>query len=107
MSKHTPEPWIVGLFYDGFGWPCFRLRDVNDPGDERGEILADVRLIQAAPELYQLLKQAETAIASLPKGALGWENVGEGMYAYDYPLRDELLDNIRAGLARVDGENDD
>lgn len=60
---------------------------------------ADRQLIAAAPDLYEALRQAETAIQSLAIDALGEAGTDDT----SWPLRDELLYRMRAALAKVDG----
>ena len=114
MSGFTKGPWT----YEN-NWPEVRIISaggahiiadydtsfVEYPDDEANE--ANARLIAAAPELYERLKEARDAIASLPEYALGGENIvhpHDGVVVGHYPIRDELLSNIDAALSKAAGE---
>jgi hypothetical protein len=60
MSKHTPGPWVVNGFGGDFIVLARLPRGVaisakNPPG--RGDEIADARLIAAAPDLLEALKE--------------------------------------------------
>ncbi|MDO4708233.1 MAG: hypothetical protein Q4B94_00150 [Pseudomonadota bacterium] len=73
MSKHTPGPWSARDIY---------VRDKNDTivalmGDEVEQSLADARLIAAAPELLEALKELVAwDLESLPEEvSLGYSGI--------------------------------
>jgi len=122
MSGFTKGPWTVQAAEDCTGRQLDPLtkwvvttkeRDLwvstgptwdAEYGDESE---ANARLISAAPELYERLKEARDAIASLPEYALGGENIvhpHDGEVVGHYPIRDELLSNIDAALSKAAGE---
>jgi hypothetical protein len=79
-----------------------------DVYDDDGNVLAkdktidNARLIAAAPELLEALKDAYKAIESLDIGAFGTayaSGTGE-----PYPIRDELLHNIAKAIAKAEGD---
>ena len=77
MSKHTPGPWIIDENIamiksnpQALGdqeYICELYDKVNDLGNEwtddsmSGEIVANARLIAAAPEMFELLKKMQDA----------------------------------------------
>lgn len=70
------------------------------------EVLANARLTEAAPDLLAACEQARKAIQSLPEDALGYEYEQTGPDDYDgWPLRDELLDQLKKAIARARGTN--
>jgi hypothetical protein len=95
MMSATPGPWRVGR-------NCHSVYSI-----ETGQLIADVRCniwnnsraIAAVPELLQRLKEARSAIASLPTTALG---IGQDASTH-WPIRDELLSNIDATIAKAEG----
>ena len=54
-NNFSPGPWHVGIKIDGYGWPTYRLRDMNDPHDEE-EYTANAALIASAPDLLEALE---------------------------------------------------
>lgn len=109
MSGFTKGPWAVGVADAESGeievisearpYICLVLPGVID-----GLTEANARLIAAAPELYERLKEARDAIASLPEYALGGEDIlhpHDGEVLGHYPIRDELLSNINAALSKA------
>lgn len=67
------------------------------------QTILDLLPSQASPieVMRGALRRAEKAIASLPEDALGMVMVpatGEGGNGYAYPIRDELLSEIRSAL---------
>src|SRR5215813_7422945 len=91
-SKHTPGPWAVYrhdgsnrldiMAADGDGEGGWIAHDISSPGTERE---ANARLIAAAPEMLEALREVTKQLA--------W-------YAGHKP---ELTERARALLARVDG----
>ncbi len=58
MSGHTPGQWQVGISFDNeWVWPVFRLANLNDPNPDGQEVKANARLIAAAPELYDVVRE--------------------------------------------------
>lgn len=74
-----------------------------------GQSACPVRPATDADRLVEALNDAEEALIHLDEGALGFVEVptGEEDGCYIYPLRDELLNKIRAALANTkDNSND-
>lgn len=104
MSKHTPGPWIVGGKYTvrtpftSSDWIC-RTRDERH-GHDDNEDEANARLISAAPELLEALKEL------LDKRCTSMDIVG-----YDpqtgHPLNAEGMAalNARAAIAKAEGRD--
>ena len=113
--QFTPGPWSVRdmpwatgtkhIIDPGRGGVATTLsRQSVNPAD-KAQVLANARLIAAAPELYQRLTEAREAIASLDDGALGWGEEPHGMLGKNiYPIKDELLHYIDAALAKARGD---
>ena len=57
MIDYTKGEWVVGITYDEYGWPTYRLRDM-DAGN-KAEVEANAHLIKAAPHMYEALKMAQ------------------------------------------------
>ena len=117
MGGYTPGPWAI--YRDSFlygvrrsvdGWSQSICRvDWKIQGNPDGESQANARLIAAAPDLLERLKEARDAIASLPEYALGGENIvrsQDGDIVGHYPIRDELLHHINAAISRATGEGE-
>lgn len=118
MSGFTKGPWAVqGSEVWATHGIRFNLTTVGTPliarvcehkDAERGfPYEANARLIASAPELYERLKEARDAIASLPEYALGGESIYSshtGEIVGDYPIRDKLLHHIDAALSKAAGE---
>ena len=114
MSGHTPGPWIYANDPYDDGTPYMRLYagEDNKPDASDGFSITgivhpnDAHLIAAAPELLAALKEALCAIVTLDEGALGFADdmmdqvTGEGIL---YPLRDELIAQIDAAIAKATG----
>ena len=84
MSKHTPGPWAFYTEPQPNGCPivgarglmvCMLAHTVNQP-EQRGEALANARLISAAPEMWEVCiaiangykhKGEELALAAIAK----------------------------------------
>jgi len=69
MSKHTPGPWELHLGYNG----AFRIEKdgvvITDRGpylDRHLEMHANARLIAAAPDLLEALKEAREVMGQEP-----------------------------------------
>lgn len=78
MGKHTPGPW--DFFTDK---PAYSVgpshnhsvaRVFNPPGGERDEIIANARLIAAAPDLLRLLKESVITVAETHRPIEDWLN---------------------------------
>lgn len=98
QAKHTPGPWIIEDITDdgqsvisaaSKNWIDFaRVWVVTDEStDKEGE--ANARLIAAAPELLEALKDVMSAVE------LGWIPDGESMF------------NARAAIAKATGASND
>lgn len=83
MLKHTPGPWILGDENDQHAQVCLgesncsvdlrRFADYpNCPGMSREEMLANAKLICAAPEMLEVLVQIK-GWAHNPSGPFSWE----------------------------------
>lgn len=96
MSKHTPGPWFINNYNaqidaDAFGnkpvcqllWPT-AIRSEN-------ETLANARLIAAAPELLEVLKECRKMYGGFAGSA-------------HYPDEARLIDKIDAVIKKAEGE---
>ena len=99
MSKHTPGPWIVYEFVDGYDIrspeaECWVAMS-SDPEAVWGAIgrEEDARLIAAAPELLEAL---EFFVAAGGKGRT--------FYAVEGELLQDCVDKARAAIAKAKGE---
>ena len=86
-TKRVPDaPWVVGITLDR-GWPCYRLRDMDDP---RGQMQAVRLLIEAAPKMEGALRELCDCWATKT--------------LRDKELRAKALRSARAILAEIDGK---
>lgn len=106
MSKHTPGPWLAAASASSVvGWPVVSpaaqgrlICNVNYvrhskidpavPGDGafNSESRANAALIAAAPDMYEALKEIETALLD-----------GQAMYV--------ALNRVRAAIAKAEGRS--
>lgn len=123
-AHHTPGPWqlhehfVKGQWGNSDRWVCeitcpnnnlivAEIPEYRSYPEDTPAVEANARLIASAPELYERLKEARDAIASLPEYALGGESIYSshtGEIVGDYPIRDELLHHIDAALSKAAGE---
>lgn len=110
-SKHTPAPWLIGdLAFTHFqgpeglsegrlaasihhgavsaSVPLIRVGAGRD--DDADEVMANARLIAAAPELLEALRAAEDFMAGFEG-----DELQEGI--------DERLTTVRAAIAKAEG----
>jgi hypothetical protein len=102
----TPGPWVVGEGTDIPGDATVQVATVGyheiwaTGEDTIDEYEADARLIAAAPEMVELLAEV----------AGGGEHPTDGfpssLELYGDRMASEILDDIRALLARIRGESD-
>jgi hypothetical protein len=97
MSKHTPGPWhIDGSKQEGLTVRAGQSAVAVIPGYGVGQRMEDARLIAAAPDILQALKDATDAIEH-------W-----GAYASDYFQQKWDLHNdinaARAAIAKAEGQ---
>lgn len=104
MSKHTPGPWSITK--DALGYPIVSaLYQICTPSfcgvnygelrkrpDKREEILANVHLLAAAPEMYEALQLALMVFNALPED-------DESLYG------PRALMLTRAALAKAEGRS--
>jgi hypothetical protein len=96
MTTHTPGPWHVGYYLDG--WAVFPDSDPghavtrmqNRPGDE-----ANARLIAAAPDMLEALEAILKAHALIVEEAAGEDDEGD--------IVDEDCTRARAAIAKARG----
>jgi hypothetical protein len=111
MSKHTPGPWTVGargkygthnaniIFSNGgegsvatvYGLPMHTNLEEVDPKYAEG--MANARLIAAAPELLEALREAYGYVDCIPETAAGGDDAAI-----------ELARRLRAAIAKATGE---
>ena len=72
MSKHTPGTWAIGRYSNYIGFAIFapnrgciaeRWYDADQESPYGDEIIANARLIAAAPDMFNALKAIEFALA--------------------------------------------
>ena len=95
-SAHTPGPWVVK--HDKNGLPFIGV--ASDPWTYLGTVATveqekDARLIAAAPEMYELLRDLSKVIENL-------ESIGANL---PYYFKDDMSmsDKVREVLAKVEG----
>ena len=90
MSAHTPAPWLVmdrtvyALNDRGFNRFCAQVQDAHT---DVGELEDNARLIAAAPEMLQALKQI----------VLTAQNYRENRYSMPYPGSADYYSGVEAG----------
>lgn len=93
MSEFTPGPWVIGKREDGTQW--FSLGDPVTGPHRQADIYcseADARLIAAAPEMHDALKECVAQIEYLH---VKFRETGSG---------NGVLSQVRAILAKIDGD---
>ena len=106
---HTPGPWAFQ--YDVIYSPSTG-RNIGEIYPHEGENLeyldkqdvADRALIVAAPDMLAALKAAREAISTLDVDALGVATCDYHGAPYQYPIRDELLDNLNKVIAKAEAQ---
>lgn len=99
MSKHTPGPWTAKTKTTRFAVTSQHLTVAHVIGLDAAA-KADARLIAAAPDLLEVLRLAEAALADIgdadrePGDDLAW---CEARAAQDLPA-------IRAAIAKAEGQ---
>ena len=105
-TKHTPGPWVVAGFPDNISYDAINAngprvvawvkRDKENPSDSDPvtlvEAKANARLIAAAPEMVELLRQVVNTLDIIPEDA-----ANRFTFHFD-------LDRLNALLAKLDGE---
>lgn len=74
--SHTPGPWEIHYEYDLSGYPCFFIHGFS--GDQKRDedtLCANARLIAAAPELLEALKEAKEFIENQQLPEKEWARV--------------------------------
>lgn len=113
-AKHTPGPWSIVRYGDGSSLVihsdednrvCFMATASQDRPSSHASIRANARLIVAAPAMFEALKDAERAIASLPEDALGYAN--DLAERERWPIKEELLHKIRSALSQAQPKPED
>lgn len=115
MSKHTPRPWEIGEFDEILGYDCMTcgirsgpvVLDGSNYGQERCEpiedaakemMIADAKLIAAAPDLLEALELLAYPSMGTIKGNgethIGWQP-GDGLTA------NERLAKARAAIRKA------
>ena len=82
MSKHTPGKWetvpkghaLTGVIFAGVEYICTLDESERVPVGSP-EYMANARLIAAAPEMYELLKEAKEA--NLLTSFIPWDRIAE------------------------------
>ena len=95
MTEHTPGPWYVRLAMDLTGYPMYAIAGMS--GDQKRDLptlQANARLIAAAPELLDLLRQAEAM----------WLN--DLCYAESATPGRKFADAVRAAIAKATGKEE-
>ncbi len=91
MSKHTPGPWTAGPTMHG-KWHCI-FAPSNAGEVARTESAANARLIAAAPELVELLRDIQRNYTATSNGA-----------AFATAYTNRFAEPVGALLARIRGE---
>lgn len=99
MGKHTPGPWKadgkqlwrVGKSYDDPDDPHVYLGEVADWCDQ---CKANLHLMAAAPEMYELLKEQIECYDKMPMSDLNYAGI-------------EWIKRARAAIAKAEGRNHD
>lgn len=122
-TKFTPGPWSIG-FDDGSGIAGGRQETTIISAECEGEIIphvicecrrsganfeslpveANTHLIASAPEMYEMLCGLRGLIDFHHVNIFGSGTTPEGQ---EYPIRDEVLDNISKVLRSARGESND
>jgi len=112
---HTPRPWTVERWIkkDETGWrivgadgkKLLEIMYVKWQGTLANEDIGedDMALILAAPDMLAALKAAREAISTLDVDALGVATCDYNGAPCQYPIRDELLDNLNKAIAKAEG----
>lgn len=97
MTGHTPGPWEVGEITDGEGRPISYEAIIYGGDDDEAEIYVrgirardDARLIAAAPEMLEALKEARRQLELYEESATG--------ETYNSP-------QINAAIAKAEGRS--
>ena len=106
MSKHTPGPWVADL-YDGggftirpHGYDIPVIADRNECPQLKEEMLANARLIAAAPEMSDKIKAALREWDILPQSLpVRIEDVTEWLIRYMGPC----MEDLRAIITKAGG----
>ena len=96
MSKHYPGPWSAGEIDDGWAdidaygsnhWQFARVVVQTEDDDEpQKRLIANARLIAAAPDLLEALKDAESELACYSR------------------INSHVIDRVRAAIAKATGD---
>jgi hypothetical protein len=101
MSQHTPGPWrrdgLTTYALNEHGWNRFSAQ-VQDPHTPLEELLANARLIAAAPEMLEALELVKAAI--LNEGGLNDGVVTDTLWVSDI---ETAVDRIDAAIAKARG----
>lgn len=61
---HTPGPWETHHSHDVTGYPCFYIHGLSgDQKRDEATLMANTRLIAAAPDLLEAAQLAESVLA--------------------------------------------
>ena len=107
--NHTPGPWKFGLgcpsagfiLYGSDGFVIAR-REVEETTDRNEEMVANARLIAAAPELYEELREI-LDYAREVYAQFGGDDEKRGRAPR---IREDIV-RVEALLKRLDGEDED
>ena len=96
MTKHTPGPWkIRGHFVEGGKDYKTVIAEIVGKLD-RFDVQADIRLIAAAPEMLEALKEVDEAINPPDKAGISLHTWNERLKVAEA--------GIRAAIAKATGE---